>query len=239
MRRVRSTSPARRPFPRSGGARRAVALASDEERLASKRFDELDAGELVQLYRLMARLEAATRPAPHAPPRARAPRAATSTCAAACARACAPAASRSHWPAAGAATCRAGSSSCVTISGSMEPYARAYLQFLVSAAGSGPRAEAFVFATRLTRLTRALRGPPPGACDPARRRGSAGLVERHADRRRVEGVQRPPRPARDGARRDRGDPLRRLGARRPGAGGTRDAATPRGSRTGSCGSTRA
>ena len=37
-----------------------VALASDEERLASKRFDELDAAELAQLYRLMARLELAT-----------------------------------------------------------------------------------------------------------------------------------------------------------------------------------
>jgi uncharacterized protein len=42
------------------------------------------------------------------------------------------------------------------ISGSMEPYARAYLQFLTSAAGAGPNAEAFAFATRLTRLTRAL-----------------------------------------------------------------------------------
>src|SRR4029077_15046933 len=41
-------------------------------------------------------------------------------------------------------------------SGSMEPYARAYLQFLACAAGTGPNAEAFVFATRLTRLTRAL-----------------------------------------------------------------------------------
>jgi uncharacterized protein with von Willebrand factor type A (vWA) domain len=47
------------------------------------------------------------------------------------------------------------------ISGSMEPYARAYLQFLTSAAGSGPRAEAFTFATRLTRLTRALRSRSP------------------------------------------------------------------------------
>ena len=44
------------------------------------------------------------------------------------------------------------------ISGSMEPYARAYLQFLTCAARSGPNAEAFVFATRLTRLTRALAG---------------------------------------------------------------------------------
>jgi uncharacterized protein len=42
------------------------------------------------------------------------------------------------------------------ISGSMEPYARAYLQFLTCAAGSGRRVETFVFATRLTRLTRVL-----------------------------------------------------------------------------------
>jgi len=47
------------------------------------------------------------------------------------------------------------------ISGSMEPYARAYLQFLASAAGSGPNAEAFAFATRLTRLTRALASRNP------------------------------------------------------------------------------
>ena len=52
------------------------------------------------------------------------------------------------------------------ISGSMEPYARAYLQFLTCAAGnrgSGahPLNEAFAFATRLTRLTRALRSRHP------------------------------------------------------------------------------
>jgi len=41
------------------------------------------------------------------------------------------------------------------ISGSMEPYARAYLQLLRSGV-RGARAEAFVFATRLTRLTRDL-----------------------------------------------------------------------------------
>ncbi|TML17586.1 MAG: VWA domain-containing protein [Actinobacteria bacterium] len=41
------------------------------------------------------------------------------------------------------------------ISGSMEAYARAYLQLLHSAVG-GVRAEGFVFATRLTRVTRAL-----------------------------------------------------------------------------------
>jgi uncharacterized protein len=47
------------------------------------------------------------------------------------------------------------------ISGSMEPYARVYLQFLTCAAGSGVAAEAFVFATRLTRLTRALHSRNP------------------------------------------------------------------------------
>ena len=47
------------------------------------------------------------------------------------------------------------------ISGSMEPYARAYLQFLTCAAGAGPNAEAFVFATRLTRVTRALASRNP------------------------------------------------------------------------------
>ena len=48
------------------------------------------------------------------------------------------------------------------VSGSMEPYSRAFLQFLESGVG-GADAEAFVFATRLTRLTRALRGRDPQA----------------------------------------------------------------------------
>ena len=46
------------------------------------------------------------------------------------------------------------------ISGSMEAYSLAYLQLLVSAVG-GAHAEAFAFATRLTRLTRALRVEHP------------------------------------------------------------------------------
>jgi uncharacterized protein with von Willebrand factor type A (vWA) domain len=55
------------------------------------------------------------------------------------------------------------------ISGSMEPYSLAYLQLLVSAVG-GAHAEAFVFATRLTRLTRALRvGHPDRALERAGR----------------------------------------------------------------------
>ncbi len=52
------------------------------------------------------------------------------------------------------------------ISGSMEPYARAMIQLLYSAVG-GADAEVFTFATRLTRLTPALRRSLPG---PALRR---------------------------------------------------------------------
>jgi uncharacterized protein len=47
------------------------------------------------------------------------------------------------------------------ISGSMEPYARAMIQFLFCAAG-GARAEVFTFATRLTRLTPVLAASRPG-----------------------------------------------------------------------------
>jgi hypothetical protein len=47
------------------------------------------------------------------------------------------------------------------ISGSMQPYARAMLQLLYCAA-RGPHAEAFAFATRLTRLTPALASGRPG-----------------------------------------------------------------------------
>jgi hypothetical protein len=48
------------------------------------------------------------------------------------------------------------------ISGSMEPYARAMIQLLYCAAG-GAGAEVFSFATRLTRLTRALSRSTPAA----------------------------------------------------------------------------
>jgi uncharacterized protein len=46
------------------------------------------------------------------------------------------------------------------VSGSMEAYTRAFMQFLHAAVG-GADAEAFVFATRLTRLTKALRARRP------------------------------------------------------------------------------
>ncbi len=137
-----------------------LAMASDEERLAGKRFDSLEPYELAQLYRLMSQLRLA-------PPlrrtrryeRARGGR-----------RIDMRRTLRSSLRTAGDPIRLARRRRRIVrrrlvmlcdISGSMEPYARAYLQFLTCAAGAGPDAEAFVFATRLTRLTRALAARNP------------------------------------------------------------------------------
>ncbi len=48
------------------------------------------------------------------------------------------------------------------ISGSMEPYARALIQFGHAAMTSGRRVDVYCFGTRLTRVTRALRVSDPG-----------------------------------------------------------------------------
>ena len=134
--------------------------ASDEERLRGKRFDALEAGELAQLYRLMTRLEVAT-------PSRRTRRAERDRHG-----------ERMDLRRTLRGSLRTGGDPVrlarrrrrvvprrlvllCDISGSMEPYARAYLQFLTCAAGSGPNAEAFVFATRLTRVTRALASRSP------------------------------------------------------------------------------
>jgi uncharacterized protein len=137
-----------------------LARASDDERLAAKSFDALEPDELARLYRLMSRLELATplrrtrryRGGRHGRQidMRRTLRASLRT---------------------GGDPVRLARRRrrivrrrlvlLCDISGSMEPYARAYLQFLACAAGSGPKAEAFVFATRLTRLTRALASRHP------------------------------------------------------------------------------
>jgi uncharacterized protein len=136
------------------------ASASDDEVIRSKRFDQLQPDELAQLYRLMAKLRLAT-------PQRRIRRAERDR----------------HGPSIDLRRTLRGSLRTggdpirlarrrrrvvrrrivllCDISGSMEPYARAYLQFVTCAASSGPRAEAFAFATRLTRLTRALRSRNP------------------------------------------------------------------------------
>jgi uncharacterized protein len=137
-----------------------LAMASEEERLAGKRFDSLEPHELASLRRLMSSLALATplrrtrryekgRHGGHVDMR-RSLHASLRT---------------GGDPLRLARRQRRLSRRRLVmlcdISGSMEPYARAYLQFLTAAAGSGPQAEAFVFATRLTRLTRALSSRNP------------------------------------------------------------------------------
>lgn len=132
-----------------------LAMASDEEQLAGKRFDALEPEELAQLYRLMSRLELATplrrtRRFEHATLGRRVDLRRTLR------RSLRTGGDAVHLARRRRRIVRRRLVMLCDISGSMEPYARAYLQFLACAAGSGPHAEAFVFATRLTRITRAL-----------------------------------------------------------------------------------
>jgi uncharacterized protein with von Willebrand factor type A (vWA) domain len=143
----------------TAGRELSVAAASTEERLASRDFASLDADELRALYTLMRQLSLA-------PPVRRVRRSRRDLHGA-----------RLDVRATLRASCRTGGDPArrvlrerlvrprrlvflCDISGSMEPYTRAFLQLLHAAVG-GTNAEAFVFATRLTRLTRALRGRQP------------------------------------------------------------------------------
>jgi uncharacterized protein with von Willebrand factor type A (vWA) domain len=136
-----------------------VGRASAEERLASKSFDALEPHELAQLYRLMSRLKLTT-------PLRRTRRYERGRGGRIDMRRTLRASLRTSGDPIRLARRRRRTERrrlvmLCDISGSMEPYARAYLQFLTSAAGAGPRSEAFVFATRLTRLTRALASRQP------------------------------------------------------------------------------
>ncbi|MGO9957580.1 MAG: vWA domain-containing protein [Solirubrobacteraceae bacterium] len=138
-------------------------VASDEELLQHKHFDALEPHELAELYRMMARLRLAT-------PTRRTRRAHRDqrgnridlrrTLRASLRTGCEPvrlARKRRQ-------VVRRRIVMLCDISGSMEPYARAYLQFLTCARSSGAGgsgSEAFAFATRLTRLTRALASRDP------------------------------------------------------------------------------
>jgi hypothetical protein len=135
-------------------------LASDEEVLRAKRFDALEPGELASLYHLMTRIRMTT-------PRRRTRRSQRDRHGE---RIDLRRTLRGSLRTAGDPIRLARRRRRITrrrivllcdISGSMEPYARAYLQFLTCAAGAGPNAEAFVFATRLTRVTRALASRNP------------------------------------------------------------------------------
>ena len=142
-------------------------LAAHEEVLRDKRFDALEPDELAALYGLMARLRVAT-------PLRRTRRARRDAHG-----------DRIDMRRTLRASLRTGGDPIrfarrrrrevrrrmvllCDISGSMEPYARTYLQFLTCAAAGGvltgrraSRPEAFAFATRLTRLTRALESRSP------------------------------------------------------------------------------
>ena len=200
-----------------------LALASDEERLAGKRFDALEPDELAQLYRLMSRLRARHAAAAHPPLRARAPR-----------RAHRHAAHAARQPALGRRPDPPGAPAPAH----RPPPARDAVRHLGLDGALRARLPPVPGLRRRQRSARRgvrvrhaahpadprARLAPPGAGDPARRGRGAGLVERDPDRRRAEGVQRPPRAPRHGARRGGRDPLGRLGARRPAARRARDGA---------------
>jgi uncharacterized protein with von Willebrand factor type A (vWA) domain len=159
-------SPAPSREPDSGDDTRELpvpTVATDEEVIRAKRFDALEPDELAALYALMSKLSLAT-------PRRRTRRYERGRHGA---RVDLRRTMRSSLRTGGEPIRLARRRRRVErrrivllcdISGSMEPYARAYLQFLTCAAGSGVgagRNEAFAFATRLTRLTRALRSRHP------------------------------------------------------------------------------
>jgi len=138
-------------------------LASDEEVIRAKRFDALDADELAALYRLMSRLTLATplRRTRRAERRRRGDTIDMRRTLRGSLRTGGDPIRLAHRR---RRVVRRRLVLLCDISGSMEPYARAYLQFLTCAAGGGDRrtrSEAFVFATRLTRLTRALHSRNP------------------------------------------------------------------------------
>jgi uncharacterized protein len=136
-----------------------VPLPSDDEVLAEKRFDALEPDELARLYQLMSRLRLETpRRRTRRYEHGRGDRIDVRRTLRRSLRTAGEPMRLSHRR---RRVRRRRLVLLCDISGSMEPYARAYLQFLTSAAGSDRRAEAFAFATRLTRLTRALASRNP------------------------------------------------------------------------------
>ncbi len=137
-----------------------VAMASDEERLSGKSFDALGPDELAALYRLMSKLSLST-PERRTRRHERARHGAAVDLRRTLRGSLRTAGDPVHIARRRRRVAPRRLVMLCDISGSMEPYARAYLQFLTCAARVGPNAEAFAFATRLTRLTRALHSRRP------------------------------------------------------------------------------
>jgi uncharacterized protein with von Willebrand factor type A (vWA) domain len=133
--------------------------ASAEERLRGRSFDRLEPDELRRLSVLMGRLSLAPPPRP-ARRSVRSPSGSAVDLRATFRRARRTGGDPVHRVRRRPRTRARRLVFLCDISGSMEGYTRAYLQLLLCAAG-GPRAEVFVFATRLTRLTRVLRHASP------------------------------------------------------------------------------
>ena len=198
-----------------------LAIASDEELPADEELRRARAARARAALPAHVALRARDPDAAHAPLREATTGRARSTCDGRCAEACAPAGDPIRLARRRRRIARRRLVLLCDISGSMEPYARAYLQFLTARRQRAERRGVRLRHPADAPHARARR-PQPGARDPARRRGRAGLVEWDAHRRRTEGVQRSARTPRHGPRRRDRDPVRRLGARRPDARRSRD-----------------
>ena len=128
-------------------------------------------------------------------------------------------------PAATSSSCRGGRGASrprplvllCDVSGSMERYSRMLLHFAHALTQRHRRVEAFLFSTRLTRVTTAAARAPARTRRSRRCRASvARLVGRHAHRRGAAGVPPALAPPRAARRAGRAADLRRLGPRRSG-----------------------
>ncbi len=155
-----SSAPAAEPGDEEQAAELPVATAAEEERLAGKSFESLSPEELARLYAMMSRLELAT-PLRRTRRFERARHGRGVDMRRTLRGSLRTAGDPIHIARRRRRVLPRRLVLLCDISGSMEPYARAYLQFLSAAARSGSQVEAFSFATRLTRLSRALAARHP------------------------------------------------------------------------------
>ena len=121
--------------------------------------------------------------------------AARSTRGAPCARCCAAAASRSGWSAGRAGSGPAGWCCSSTSAARCSPTPTRCSGSPTPPPAGGPGTEVFTVGTRLTRVTREMRGRDPSAALVAVSGGGARLERRHPARRAAQGVPRPVGPA--------------------------------------------